>query len=185
MNQVDDYIATLEGKKKACISELVNFMREAFPDLSEGFEGNMPVYRGEGFHIAFVARKNYLTFYTSDLHFLSLIKELLPGTGLGKSCAKIKYGGQETLNIIVDVIKEIVNYHKSQKSPKINDLKAAKKWANIPQDIKEVLVNNVYCANCTVTKIVDYGLHDDQLGLVLKGKCEKCGRTVARFIESD
>ncbi len=185
MNQVDDYIATLEGKKKACISELVDFMREAYPDLSESIEGNMPTYRGESFRIAFVVRKNHLTFYTSDLQFLSLIKELLPGTGLGKSCAKIKYSEEEMLNIITDVIKEIVSFHKAQRSSKVNDIKAAKKWANIPQDIKEVLVNNVYCANCSVTKIVDYGLHDDQLGLVLKGKCEKCGKTVARFIESD
>ena len=31
-----------------------------------------------------------------------------------------------------------------------------KKWDEVPENIKELLVNNVYCRNCGVTTIVDY-----------------------------
>jgi ribosomal protein S27AE len=48
-----------------------------------------------------------------------------------------------------------------------------------------MLVNNVYCSKCGMTTIVDYGIQDDRLGLVLKGLCQKCGGSVARLVEDD
>ncbi|MBP1934294.1 hypothetical protein [Ammoniphilus resinae] len=63
------------------------------------------------------------------------------------------------------------------------DFKAAQKWAKLPKDIQEIVVNNVYCSTCGVTTIVKYTIHDDKLGVLLKGKCKKCGEDVARLVE--
>ncbi len=42
---------------------------------------------------------------------------------------------------------------------------------------------NVFCSTCGVTTIADYTMHDDKLGILLKGKCNKCGKNVARLVE--
>ena len=183
VNQIDKNISTLQGTKKDWTSKLVEFFRGAYPDLSETFENNMPTYRGEGFYIAFAARKNYFSFYTDDVRVLSLIKELSPTANLGKKCAKIKYSEQSAMEILTDAIKEIVDYHNARRSTAVTDIKAAKKWADISTDTHQLIIDNVFCSNCGVTTIVDYALQNDRLGIVLKGKCKKCGKDVARFVE--
>ncbi|WP_227937584.1 hypothetical protein [Alkalihalobacillus deserti] len=65
----------------------------------------------------------------------------------------------------------------------VTDLKAIKKWKQIPKNIQEKLLGNVFCSTCGVTTIVNYSIHDDVTGIVLKGECTKCGANVARFIE--
>jgi len=65
------------------------------------------------------------------------------------------------------------------------DFKAAQKWKKIPKNIQELLVNNVFCINCGMTTIVDYTIHNDKFGILLKGKCKKCGKDVARMIEDE
>jgi hypothetical protein len=65
------------------------------------------------------------------------------------------------------------------------DFKAAQKWASFPKNFQEQLLNNVFCSSCGVTTIIEYTLHDDDLGVLLKGKCKKCGKDVARFVEMD
>ena len=65
------------------------------------------------------------------------------------------------------------------------DLKAAQRWKTIPENIQKQLVDNVYCANCGVTTIVEYSIHNDKFGILLKGKCKKCKEPVARLIEGN
>ena len=63
------------------------------------------------------------------------------------------------------------------------DIKAARKWKEIPKEKQKLLVDNVFCSNCYVTTVVDYSLHDEEHGLILKGKCKQCGENIARLIE--
>ncbi len=65
----------------------------------------------------------------------------------------------------------------------VSDMKALKKWSKMPEDWKETLLNNVFCSNCKLTSIVDYAVVNDAHGIVLQGKCAKCGRSVARYVE--
>ncbi|MBB5172516.1 hypothetical protein [Texcoconibacillus texcoconensis] len=66
----------------------------------------------------------------------------------------------------------------------VSDINAARKWANISKDMRQRLLNNVFCLNCAdATRIVKYDIHDDELGVVLKGQCQTCGQNVARVIE--
>jgi hypothetical protein len=67
----------------------------------------------------------------------------------------------------------------------VTDLHAAKKWSKLPKDLKHKLLENVFCSNCGVTTIVEYTMHNDKFGVLLKGKCKKCGMEVARLVEDE
>ena len=66
----------------------------------------------------------------------------------------------------------------------ISDMIALKKWSSISDDLKEAILSNVFCANCGVTSIVDYAIVRDKCGILLQGKCSKCGVSVARYVEN-
>lgn len=65
----------------------------------------------------------------------------------------------------------------------VTDIRAARKWSKISKNMQERLLNNVYCAACGVTTIVEYSMHNDKFGVLLKGKCKRCGKDVARLVE--
>lgn len=65
------------------------------------------------------------------------------------------------------------------------DFTALQKWSKIPKDVQKRIIDNIYCSNCSVTTIVDYTMSDDEFGIVINGKCKKCGKDVARLIEND
>lgn len=67
----------------------------------------------------------------------------------------------------------------------VTDLKAAQKWSKIPRHLQERLIDNVFCSICGVTTIVEYSIHNDKFGILLKGKCKKCGKPVARLVEDE
>ena len=185
MNKVDGYISSFDGVKNEWLTALVSFMREIYPQLSETFDHKMLIYQGDGFYVAFAAQKNYFSFYTDDMRVLSLIKDLLPGVSLGKSVARVKYSANGAVEVLIDVIKEVVDYHNARRSDTVIDIKALKKWATVPPEIQQKILSNVFCSKCKVTTIVDYSLHDDRLGIALKGKCKKCGAVIARFVEDE
>lgn len=63
---------------------------------------------------------------------------------------------------------------------------ANKKWLSIPKDIRNSLLSNVWCGNCSdVTTITAFIIEEHDFGIVLKGKCKNCGKDVARVIEED
>jgi uncharacterized protein YutE (UPF0331/DUF86 family) len=45
---------------------------------------------------------------------------------IGKGCARIKYSNGFAIEALIDVCKEIVDYHKSKQSPAITEIKALK-----------------------------------------------------------
>lgn len=63
------------------------------------------------------------------------------------------------------------------------DIKAIEKWSKVPKSIQQKNLKNVFCSTCGTTTIVDYSMHDDKAGILLKGKCKKCNKPVARLIE--
>ena len=67
----------------------------------------------------------------------------------------------------------------------IIDFKANQKWAKIPKNIQGLIVRNVFCSECGVTTIIEYTLHSDKFGVLLKGKCYKCGAAIARLVEDE
>ena len=65
------------------------------------------------------------------------------------------------------------------------DFKATQKWLKISKNIQKQLIDNVFCSDCGVTTIVEYTLNNDKFGVLLEGKCKKCGRDVARLVEDE
>lgn len=61
---------------------------------------------------------------------------------------------------------------------------AAALWEKIPEDKKQIILNNVYCGLChrAVTMINVSGFTEGA-SLVLQGNCGVCGKNVARIIE--
>lgn len=57
------------------------------------------------------------------------------------------------------------------------------KWDALPEEIKESLINNVFCGTCGISSIVDYEVNNDAHGISLEGKCKKCGNDIARYVE--
>ena len=62
---------------------------------------------------------------------------------------------------------------------------ALDKWNAIPNRVQKLLIDNVFCGSCGVTSIVDFDIKNDVLGIIIEGKCKKCGKKVARFIENE
>ena len=186
MDKIQDYINQFEDIKREWLEKLVIFMREE-TQLQECFDYKMPTYRGHDFYIAFAAQKNYFSFYTDEVSVLEIFKAEMPSTSLGKSCARIKYKEQDALNVMMNIIKEIILTHRDTRKDSISDLSAIKKWKAIPEHGRSILSSNVYCGKCGVTALQEgYTIHDDgSYGIILRGKCEKCGGQVARYIESN
>ncbi|RMD01107.1 hypothetical protein D9O40_09065 [Clostridium autoethanogenum] len=67
----------------------------------------------------------------------------------------------------------------------IIDFKAAQKWAKVPKNIQQLIIKNVFCSKCGVTTIVEYTINNDKFGILLKGKCKKCGNDVRRLVEDE
>jgi len=66
-----------------------------------------------------------------------------------------------------------------------SDIEALREWNKIEKYNQQLLLNNVFCAHCVgSTTIIDYDICSDKYGIVLRGKCNKCGGSVARVIEN-
>ncbi len=65
--------------------------------------------------------------------------------------------------------------------------KPAKKfWDSIPENIREELLENVWCSNCSeVTTIINFKGTIESGDLILRGECRRCGYKVARLVESE
>ncbi len=67
----------------------------------------------------------------------------------------------------------------------IIDFKVTQNWNRIPKQIRNRLIDNVFCSTCGITTIVEYSMYNDKFGVLLKGKCKKCGGLVARLVEDE
>jgi len=69
----------------------------------------------------------------------------------------------------------------ARKTPK----DALKAWMDLPTNIKQKILGNVYCVQCRDMIMIraDYGAELDGGGVVLRGFCSVCGHKVARVIE--
>ena len=79
------------------------------------------------------------------------------------------------------ILEEVAK--KDTLSVKTTDIEAIRKWNKISIDIQSRIIQNVLCSTCGVTTIVNYTLHKDNSGILLKGNCKKCNNPVARIIE--
>jgi superfamily II DNA helicase RecQ len=93
---------------------------------------------------------------------------------------KVKTKIQEIINILENVRDK----PSKERNHEVLSFAANKKWLAIPAETHKKLEQNVWCSNCSdVVQITDYVVKDSGSGMILEGKCKKCGHKVARFIE--
>jgi hypothetical protein len=63
---------------------------------------------------------------------------------------------------------------------------ARERWESIPDNLRQLLLNNVWCVTCRRgVKITNFVGSTLDRGLLLRGKCAVCHGDVARVIEAD
>ncbi|TQS75029.1 hypothetical protein DX933_09745 [Ornithinibacillus gellani] len=64
---------------------------------------------------------------------------------------------------------------------------AKKRWLDIPESLREKIIQNVFCRSCLdETTIVDYEIEPSgKNDVILNGSCKKCGHPVRRYVEND
>jgi ATP diphosphatase len=62
---------------------------------------------------------------------------------------------------------------------------ARRLWRTIPMDKQELILQNVYCSQCSsMVTMVKFSGREEQRDLILTGVCATCGGKVARVIET-
>ena len=59
------------------------------------------------------------------------------------------------------------------------------KWDALPNNEKLQILKSAYCSKCDLTTIVNYIIEENEFGIILKGKCKKCGKDILRLIEKE
>jgi hypothetical protein len=57
-------------------------------------------------------------------------------------------------------------------------------WYSIPANAREGILENVFCAKCKGSEMVDYSGSEKNGDLVLEGSCANCGHRVVRVVET-
>jgi uncharacterized protein YdhG (YjbR/CyaY superfamily) len=114
MKTVDEYVNSFEGVKKEWLTIFVSFMRENFPEVQETISYQMPMYKFNRKYIAFSAAKEHFTFHSLDFEMIEALKELLPRAKFGKGSAKVKYEDRESIPILFEMSRRIVERSKAQ-----------------------------------------------------------------------
>jgi len=68
----------------------------------------------------------------------------------------------------------------------MDNKKALEKWNSIPSEFQNKLIDNVFCSKeGKSTTIIDFIIKNHKYGILLEGKCKKCGTKVVRVVEDN
>lgn len=85
---------------------------------------------------------------------------------------------------IINVLEKAEDKPSEKQNREVLSFTANKKWLAIPEETRRKLEQNVWCGYCSdVVQITNYVVKESGPGIILEGKCKKCGHEVARFIE--
>lgn len=85
---------------------------------------------------------------------------------------------------VIDVLEKVEEMPTREDNQEVVSFSANKKWLSIPVEFRRQLERNVWCSSCCdVVKIEKYTVKEFSGGIVLEGKCQKCGNDVARVID--
>lgn len=71
-----------------------------------------------------------------------------------------------------------------KKDKEVISFSANKKWLSIPVETRRKFEQNVWCSSCSdAVQIENYIVEESSNGIILRGKCKKCGYGVVRVID--
>lgn len=169
-------------------------VRDKIPDIITG-DGGKAAYHilSEEKHIVELDKKlnEEVKEYQADKNLeemadiLEVLHAICKARGYTIEELEAKRRGKAEVNGSFDekIFLEYVENEDPIKPASVSDMKALKKWGKIPDYAKDLILSNVYCSKCGNTTVVDYSMHSDRLGIVIKGKCVSCGSNVVRVVE--
>lgn len=78
------------------------------------------------------------------------------------------------------IADNVINLHSKTNNPTAED-----KWDYLTVEVKEKIINNVFCIKCGITAIDKYTINQELTGIILHGKCAVCNTSVVRIIEDE
>ncbi|MCM2532736.1 hypothetical protein NDK43_10510 [Neobacillus pocheonensis] len=88
------------------------------------------------------------------------------------------------IQVVIDILEKVEGDIQLKNNPEVFSFAANKKWLSIPEITRRKLESNVWCGSCSgVTQIEKYSVKESQSGILLQGKCKKCGHDVVRSID--
>lgn len=105
---VDEYIRSLEGKRRSAMETLRSLVFEAAPDAKESMGYGMPTYEYKGKLCAFASQKNHSSFYVMNISILDRYRNQLRHLNVGKSCIRFTKIEKLPLDVLKNILKESV-----------------------------------------------------------------------------
>ena len=107
---VPEYTDTLSTNGKEAINSFITFMQTEFPQISPVISYGMPMWKlGKKMYNGYVAvsaAKEHYSVHFYEESRISDLSKLLPHCTFGKRCINIKYGDEETSEIVKNSVKD-------------------------------------------------------------------------------
>lgn len=109
-SSVTEYTDNLSENGKKYVSDFIGFMREQYPQIDSKICFSMPMWlAGEKMkdgYIAVSAAKNHFSIHFSEEGYVTNIAKMVPACKTGKQCINIKYGDDESYQIVKDHVRD-------------------------------------------------------------------------------
>jgi formate dehydrogenase maturation protein FdhE len=89
----------------------------------------------------------------------------------------------------IDELQEEIAIHRAMydlimdRPDPASEKQAKEYWAKMSDKLKHKIVTNAFCIDCGATIITDYVMQGGEEGIILYGKCGKCGKSMATSVE--
>ena len=107
---VTEYTDNLSEDGKKYVGDFIGFMRKQYPQIDSKICFSMPMWlAGEKMkdgYIAVSAAKNHFSIHFSEEGYVTNIAKMVPACKTGKQCINIKYGDDESYQIVKDHIRD-------------------------------------------------------------------------------
>ena len=89
ISEIQNYIRTIDENKCSWFSELIEYIKDNFPDAQEHFINKMPAYQTDDSLIAFACEKDVFSFFSDNYNSLDILKRLLPDAQISESTVSV------------------------------------------------------------------------------------------------
>ena len=108
MNNVDEYVDSIEGELQAIVVELRKIIIDLSPDFVEEIKWNVPTYSMHKMMCSIMAHKNHVNLQVFRGAELEAVKELL-GTGKNMRHVKITKLSELNKSFITKILKQAIS----------------------------------------------------------------------------
>ena len=105
---VDGYLEGLTAERRDRVAAVRTIVRETYPDIAEGIEWKMPVFRRGDRWIAVASQKSYVSLYLGCEPLAARVAASDPGLRHGKGCVNVRDSVAMPIEALRPVIRELL-----------------------------------------------------------------------------